>query len=510
MKVRKIKRGKELLILDKVFPTQHIMTVSLLAMAAYLVLFLCYSSFKKKNALRLPTDDHSDRSRFLVGFMLFAAFAVRIALSCYLEGHKTDIGCFTVWGNNLASGGFKSFYNPSSGMPDYPPGYMYILGLMSSIAHAFGRGVYDSFGNYDLVYVAFIKLPSIIADLAAAYLVYRLAVKRLRFAPAFLLSALVAFHPVMLYISGGWGQIDQILTILIVLAILALNSNKPILGGVIYGFAILMKPQALMVGPLMALAYFLYIFDPDFFKNSEYTCKDDMTKRLAKTAIAVAAAVALIIISAIPFATKELPLFKLVWNKYLGTATSYKFASVNAYNIFTLFGKNWTRLDSEPILGTLGTLGMIVSVAFGGVLYWFGRKKNRGALYLAAAFTFVSLFTLGHYMHERYMFPMLLLLVMAYLYYHDRRLLYAMLAYTATAMVNCVAAFYYSKYHEFGLYWDDRIVFWCSLANVLLFIAFTALLIHIMIIGKTKGDVFDGKDDSEAELIGGSGSVKAK
>lgn len=494
--------------MDKVFPTQHIMTVSLLSMAAYLVLFLCYSSFKKKNALRLPGDDNSDRSRFLIGFMLFAAFAVRIALSCYLEGHKTDIGCFTIWGNNLASGGFKSFYSPTSGMPDYPPGYMYVLGLMSSIAHAFGRGVYDSFGNYDLVYVAFIKLPSIIADLAAAYLVYRLASKRLRFAPAFLLSALVAFHPVMIYISGGWGQIDQILTILIVLAILALNSNKPILGGIIYGFAILMKPQALMVGPLMALAYFMYIFDPDFFKNSDYTCKDDMTKRLVKTAIAVACAVALIIISAIPFATKELPLFKLIWNKYLGTATSYKFASVNAYNIFTLFGKNWTKLDSEPILGTLGTLGMIVSVVFGGVLYWFGRKKNRGALYLAAAFTFVSLFTLGHYMHERYLFPMLLLLFMAYLHYHDRRLLYAMLAYTATAMVNCVAAFYYSKYHEFGLYWDDRIVFWCSLANVLLFIAFTALLIHIMIMGKTKDDVFEGKLDDEVKAAGGSANAK--
>lgn len=487
------------------------MTVSLLSMAAYLLLFLCYSSFKKKNALRLPSDDNSDRSRFLIGFMLFAAFAVRIALSCYLEGHKTDIGCFTIWGNNLSSGGFKSFYNPSSGMPDYPPGYMYVLGLMSSIAKAFGHGVYDSFGNYDLVYVAFIKLPSIIADLAAAYLVYRLASKRLRFAPAFLLSALVAFHPVMIYISGGWGQIDQILTILIVLAILALNSNKPILGGVIYGFAILMKPQALMVGPLMALAYFFYVFDPDFFKNSEYVCKDDLNKRLIKTGIAVAAAVALIIISAIPFATKELPLFKLIWNKYLGTATSYKYASVNAYNIFTLFGKNWKPTSDKGFLGlsfgTLGTLGMIVSVVFGGVLYWFGRKKNRGALYLAAAFTFVSLFTLGHYMHERYLFPMLLLLFMAYIYYHDRRLMYAMLAYTATAMVNCVAAFYYSKYHEFGLYWDDRIVFWCSLANVLLFIAFTALLIHIMIMGKTKDDVFEGRSD---EIEAASGSVKEK
>ena len=469
------------------------MTVCLLSMAAYLLLFLCYSSFKKKNALRLVKQDNSDRSIPLLIGMFVAAFVVRIALSCYLEGHKTDINCFSIWGNNLASSGFQGFYSPTSGMPDYPPGYMHILGLMASIAKAFGHGVYDQFGNYDLVYVALIKLPSIIADLAAAYIVYRIAIKHLRFAPAFLLSALVAFNPLMLYISGGWGQIDQILTVLIVLAMLALNSNKPILGGVIYGFAILMKPQALMVGPLMALAYFLYIFDPDFFKHYGEECKDTIGVRAGKTAIAVAAAFALIIIAAIPFASKELPLFKLIWDKYLGTATSYKYASVNAYNIFTLFGKNWTRLESEPILGTLGTIGMVISVVFGGVLYFFGRKRNKGALYLAGAFTFVSLFTLGHYMHERYLFPMLLLLFMAYLNYRNRLLLYSMLAYTASAMVNCVAAFYYSKYHEFGLYWDNRIVFWDSLVNVLLFIAFTVLCVFIMIIGKNAGDVFDGE-----------------
>ena len=79
--------------------------------------------------------------------------------------------------------------------------------------------------------------------------------------------------------------------------------------------------------------------------------------------------------------------------------TSYKYASVNAYNIYTLFGKNWTPITEKAILGLtygqLGTVLMVLSVGFGGVLYFFGRKKHSGALSLATAFTFASLFTAG-------------------------------------------------------------------------------------------------------------------
>lgn len=480
-----------------VFPTQHILTVLILTTIAYAVIFLFYSSFKKKNALRIP-DAKERTSRFLVFWILFAALAVRIMVSCLVVGHKTDITCFAIWGNNLATGGFKNFYNPNSGMPDYPPGYMYILGLMSRISSSLGHGVYDANKNYDLVYVTIIKLPSIIADLAASYIIFRLARKKLAFMPSLLLMSLVAFSPLMIYISSGWGQIDQILAVLILVSILALNSNKPILAGILYGFAILMKPQALMVGPLMALAYVFYVFDPDFFKIHNVECRDKMPVRLLKTIAAVACACLMIILAAIPFSTEAFPWYKLIVQKYLGTATSYKFASVNAYNIYALCGHNWTKISERTFIGLtfgqVGTIGMVISVLAGGALYFFGRKKNSGALYLAVAFTFISLFMLGHYMHERYLFPALLLLLVAYICYGDRRLLYLFFGFSVTTMLNCLAAFYYSKYHEYQLYWDKRIVFGCSLANVIIFILFAYVCFRIMIAGKTASDVFsEGK-----------------
>lgn len=474
------------------FPTGYILIVAILAFVGYLIVTAFYSSIKKDRAyLNNGAIDKSDK--LLVVWLLLAAFAFRIVISHYVVGHKTDIGCFTAWGERAAAQGFASFY--TNGFSDYPPGYIYVLSLMSKLSALLGHGVRLADGSYDLVCVFFNKLPSIIADLASAYLVYKLARKKLRFEPSFLLMTLVAFNPVILYVSAGWGQIDQILTVLLACAILLLINNKPIFAGIVYGFAILMKPQALMAGPMLAIAYMFYVFDDNFFAVTDVKCTDSRGKRLLKTAIAVACACLMIVLSALPFSSKEMPWYQIILQKYLGTATSYEFATINAYNIYALFGANWASIDKVAFLGinygTLGTIGMVVSIGFSAVLYIIGRKKNRGALVLSTAYLFASIFTIGHYMHERYIIPALLLLLIAYLLYSDKRLLYLMVGYTFPIFINCLCSFYYSKMFEYGLYWDKKLVFWCSLLMVLAFFYFTYIVIRIMIQGKLKGDVFE-------------------
>ena len=464
---------------------------------------------KRENVFIVKAKDKSDVG--MVIWILLAALILRIAFSYYIVGHKTDINCFTAWGDRIAQSGFKNFYASFS---DYPPGYMYILGLNSTIARALGHSIRLADGSYDLVYVTLIKLPAILADLASAYLVYWLARKKMRFVPSILLMSMVAFSPVMLYISGGWGQIDQILSLFVALAIILLMSNRPITAGIAYGAAILLKPQALMAGPLLAIAYMFYVFDDSFFAVTDVKCKDKKGMRFLKTVIAVVCACAIIIISAIPFSTKELPWYQIIYEKYMGTATSYKYASVNAYNIYALFGQNWTNTEEIAFLGLnyaqVGTIGIVASVIFSAVLYIFGRKKHRGALLLAIAYLFAALFTLGHYMHERYLFPTLLLLILAYILYSDRRLLWVFIPYGITLLINCLASFYYSQYFEFGLYWDENLVFWCSLANVLIFIWFTYIVIRIMIAGKTADDVFAQTESPHPAAVNHKAKNKGK
>ena len=52
------------------------------------------------------------------------------------------------------------------------------------------------------------------------------------------------------------------------------------------------------------------------------------------------------------------------------------------------------------------------------------------------------IYTFGHYMHERYVFPVIFLLLFAYVYYRDRRLLLSALFLTVVVFCNEMTAMY--------------------------------------------------------------------
>ncbi len=467
------------------FPTREILTYSAIATAVMLLIWLWHVVCAKK-PFRVEKQERS--SWYWVLLILVAALIARIVLSFIFYGHKTDIVCFTAWGMRVINDGPAHFYDSWC---DYPPGYMLILGLMS--------GVYKIVGGGTQINALLVKVPCIIADLGLAYIVYRYAKKTMRRSAAIALLALVAFTPVMAFVSSAWGQIDQALTLAIVIPILLLYKRKPVWAGIVYGAGIIMKPQALMCGPLFAAAYILFIIfgcpyeevnQPRGIARLFGIKKDTVKLRILETIAAVIGAFAVIILVSIPFRGQQGP-FWLV-EKYYGTATSYKYATVNAYNFWALIGANWKRVET-PFLGLdygrWGTIFMALSVVISIAFYVYSVLKHKvckGALPLAMAFMLEGIFMFGHFMHERYIFPALMLLMFAYIFYNDWRLLVTYVALAATMLVNCIAAFYYSKLFDLGFYWDEKLIYWCSVANVALFIWFAYVSFDLLIRNKPK------------------------
>ena len=82
-------------------------------------------------------------------------------------------------------------------------------------------------------------------------------------------------------------------------------------------------------------------------------------------------------------------------------------------------------------------------------LYWFKQKRaryslyvNRGLIFLLAACFRVWVFTFGHYMHERYIFPALFLLIFAYAYDRDPGKLAAVCMLSVTTFMNEMMAMF--------------------------------------------------------------------
>ncbi|MCL1796383.1 MAG: phospholipid carrier-dependent glycosyltransferase, partial [Clostridia bacterium] len=68
-------------------------------------------------------------------------------------------------------------------------------------------------------------------------------------------------------------------------------------------------------------------------------------------------------------------------------------------------------------------------------LYW--RKRDAGTLPFFGALMYIGLYAFGVMMHERYLFPVLLLLVFAYIQKPDWRVLLMLAGFSLTLFINC-------------------------------------------------------------------------
>ena len=177
-----------------------------------------------------------------IAWLLGAALVLRLVLAYGLflgSGYKSDIDLFISWSLTLAQHGPGPFY-ATAGFADYPPGYLYVLwpigsvatwvsGLLGGGTRTFGGRVYDL---PQLVSGALIKLPAISADILIGFVLYRMVRRWWGDRPggraaAVGAAALFLFNPVTWYDSALWGQMDSVGTLVALLSLICLIECLP-------------------------------------------------------------------------------------------------------------------------------------------------------------------------------------------------------------------------------------------------------------------------------------------
>ena len=382
-------------------------------------------------------------------FIVAVGLLLRLILCALFKGHDTDMGCFIAWGQDIARNGTRTFYWAAGhDWYDYPPGYMLFLGGYSAILNLFNLDTGTVLGIFLYMF------PAMVADLGLSLLLMRFARRmRINNSGALILGALVFLNPALLFLSGAWGQIDSILTFYLVLSFLLLLDRQPgegfdrnrILSGAVFGLAVMTKWQALMFGPAYAIAHLFLV----------RWGKKESGSDVRDTVLAAISALVVMLLISLPFKGEA----GLLWfvDRFVTASAHYDYATVEAYNYFAFCGANWRRAGEYIIPKVLtfkqfGTIAILLAI-FGGFMLVLRRyqkqrslgkalDEDKGFLFLEASLVMALIFTFGHYMHERYVAPILVMLLFAYAYYKDPRLLLVAMLFTVTTFLNEMMAQY--------------------------------------------------------------------
>src|SRR5699024_10914193 len=145
------------------------------------------------------------------------------------------------WGNRLLENGPSGFYEEGY-FCDYPPGYMIVLSLFAAL----GKAVTFLQNNNELLY----KLPPVLCDMGLMITAFVIGSKEINRKSGLILGILFGVCPLFLINSAVWSQIESVLALPLVISLYLLYKKKYIPSALLYAVAILLKPQALMVGPV--------------------------------------------------------------------------------------------------------------------------------------------------------------------------------------------------------------------------------------------------------------------
>ena len=445
--------------------------VNVLTVAYLVLMVICYVMFIQNGNDTGSMGARKAKVNWLnIGILLMLGLLVRYVLACIEPGYEVDMNCFSYWSDQVYRDGFANFYTAGT-FADYPPGYMYILWVVGLI-----RSTIPSLASSTIL----VKMPAILCDLGTTWLIYKVAHKHFDEKSSILFAAFYLFNPVVLIDSAMWGQVDSVFTLFVAAMIYCIAEKKLKIAYFVFAIGILIKPQTLVLTPVLGYG----ILDQVIFHNFNW-------KRFFTELFTGLCAIGTMVLCVVPYGVKP------VYEQYLRTLSSYPYATVNAYNFWGMQGLNWHSQD-EKMMGLAfkdwGTIFIVLIVAATLLFCVLNKhKENPGKYYFFGAFIACGFFTMSVRVHERYMFPVFMLLIMAYVYKPRKEYLFLFMGLTVAQVNNIWHAFKFYDPSNFD--WEAMFPKVNGFFHVLLFGLMIYVAIKHYVTERTQQDVVSLKKE---------------
>ncbi|TVY10918.1 hypothetical protein [Paenibacillus cremeus] len=355
----------------------------------------------------------------LILFLLLSIF-VKLAITFTTKGFQGDLDFWRLWMEDLGAYQLGGIYTHDDSV-NYPPMFLTVL------------WVFHTFVKHVTIYS--VKLPVLIFDLLAVLLMmYVFRKLKLTDSQHRKLILYLLFSPVLLFISSVWGQIDFVHSALMCLAIIALP-YLPFGSGLLFALALLTKLQAIVIAPVFAL------FLLQQLRQSNVRC--------------VWSYISGFLLPWLLFSVYFILNFSFVafiQHSYMSAVGYFPYVSLYAMNIwFHVFGVAPETLDTQYMLPHLTYrafgFGLLALFTAYSIYYLTSFKQySLNTLLKSGLILSFSFYMLPTEIHDRYIIPSVVLLVMVAFFERKRVWFVLMLGLDLASLVGIAIFLKHTKY----------------------------------------------------------------
>lgn len=301
---------------------------------------------------------------------------------------------------------------------DYSPGYLYILSFLGFIK--------SQLVIQNNIYFVFLKMPSVLDEVILAFIIYIDLKRETNKKNAVVGLSFILFNPAFIFNSSVWGQIDGFLTLFLYLALRYLIKGNYFISTGFLALSILVKPQALILFPVFIIFWARHI-------------------PVRKIIELILFFIAISFTFSFPFFPQQ-PLTGLI-SQIIKPLGEFRYVSVSAFNLWGILG--YQTLDSTKFFFlSLQSWGMLFFVAYLALLSLLYFKKKLSVVGFAALI-FLGFFYIPTEIHERYLYPGLVFLIVTAIATKSKKLAVCSLL---LSIINVLNLYNVYENHYYGIY----------------------------------------------------------
>ncbi len=378
----------------------------------------------------VESGEGAKKRRFALPLILSIGFVIRLIFALCIRGYREDYYMFTGMFDDLEMNGLYGYYKGDASAVLYPiPYFIYMI---------FG-GLSNVTGLSDLPLGAqfMVKLPLLIADLFAAYGVYKIAKRYFNVRVGYVLAALVCVCPIFFVGSVVWTT-PVVFTVTFIIYACYFIACKRFAAAIAFATAAAFSSkQGIYIFPIMSV-FCVYHFiravinirkdKPELkaIKKSEYCAVYSVPVSFVLSMLGA------YLVGLFMCASYGFGFFRYIYEFLLEPLVVRNSFTYNGLSVYAIFGQNGAQASARFPAWVF--MGIFTAIMFAVVCVVYFTKRNRATMVMLAAYV---LFTMQVYYTGTDAIGMctaLPVLLAAYALVRDKRLLYVLM-FTGIAFV---------------------------------------------------------------------------